>query len=365
MLSNQENNPKSSNQGNNNQENNKEDLIQYQIVSNTFNHANALLFVGNGNIDFGCRVASCFQPSNLSKCRIDRFANGEIKIPKIKENIRKRDCIVIQSICDNIEFGSVNDLLMELFVLIDAIRRGSAASITVVLPMFPYQRQDRKDCSRAPISAGLIASFLENLGVSRVICFDLHAEQIQGFFQKIPLDNLFTEPYFISYIEEKFNKEDFENLVIVSPDEGGVKRATRISKKLNKPAAIMYKERNNPGEIRKMILMGDVSNKICFMVDDMIDTAGTACHAAQVLKDNGAKEVYMGVCHGVLSKSAVDRISKSVFTKVIVTNTLPINERFTKEQSKNKLDVLDVSNLCANAIDRSLTGQSLSELMDL
>lgn len=340
-------------------------IIRYQIVSNTFNHDNALLFVGNGNLDFGSRVASCFQPCNLSSCKIDKFANGEIKIPKIKENIRKRDCIVIQSICNNYETGTVNDLLMELFVLIDAIRRGSAASITVVLPMFPYQRQDRKDCSRAPISAGLVASFLETQGVSRVICFDLHAEQIQGFFQKIPLDNLYTEPYFISYIQEKFSGENLENLVIVSPDEGGVKRATRISKKLNKPAAIMYKERNNPGEIRKMILMGNVKDKICFMVDDMIDTAGTACNAAQILKDNGAKEVYMGVCHGVLSKNAVERISKSAFTKVIVTNTLPIYERFTKHECQDKIDVLDVSNLCANAIDRSLTGQSLSELMDL
>ena len=340
-------------------------LIRYQIVDNTFNHDNALLFVGNGNVDFGCRVASCFQSCNLSSCRISKFANGEIKIPKIKENIRKRDCIIIQSICNSKEFGSVNDLLMELFVLIDAIRRGSAASITVVLPMFPYQRQDRKDCSRAPISAGLVASFLENQGVSRVICFDLHAEQIQGFFQKIPLDNLFTEPYFISYIRENFKKDKFENLVIVSPDEGGVKRATRISEKLKKPAAIMYKERNNPGEIRKMILMGNVKNRICFMVDDMIDTAGTACHAAQVLKENGAKEVYMGVCHGVLSKNAIDKIANSAFDKVIVSNTLPIYERFNPQQCKGKIDVLDVSNLCANAIDRSLTGQSLSELMDL
>ena len=340
-------------------------IIRYQIVNNTFNHDNALIFVGNGNIDFGCRVASCFQSCNLSSCRISRFANGEIKIPKIKENIRKRDCIIIQSICNNDKFGSVNDLLMELFVLIDAIRRGSAASITVVLPMFPYQRQDRKDCSRAPISAGLVASFLENQGVSRIICFDLHAEQIQGFFQKIPLDNLFTEPYFISYITQNFNEEKFKNLVIVSPDEGGVKRATRISEKLKKPAAIMYKERNNPGEINKMILMGEVKDKICFMVDDMIDTAGTACHAAEVLIENGAKEVYMGVCHGVLSKDAVNKIANSSFNKVIVTNTLPIYERFSIEKCQEKIDVLDVSNLCANAIDRSLTGQSLSELMDL
>ncbi len=337
-------------------------IIKFRLIPNHYNPANTIIFLGNGNLDFGLRVASHFNPECLSSCRIQRFSNGEIRIPPIEENIRQKDCVIIQT-ADISSRGSVNDLLMELFVLIDAIRRGSARSIMVVLPIFPYQRQDRKDCSRAPISSRMISTFLETQGVNRVICFDLHAGQIQGFFDKTPLDNLFSEPYFIKYIKKNFNAEQLNNLVIVSPDEGGVKRATRVSDKLGCSTAIMYKERSKANHVDNMVLMGSVEERICFIIDDIIDTGGTACKAADILVQNGACQVYLGACHGVLSGPAIERINNSKFTKVVVTNTVEVKERFPGES--DKLVVLDVSDLCASAIDRSLTGKSLSELLNI
>lgn len=334
-------------------------MLKFNIVPHTYSNNKSIIFLGNGNRNFGLKVATYF-PGCLSTCKIEKFSDGEIKIPKIKENIRKKNCILIQSISVSTE-GSINDLLMELLILIDACKRGSAKSITVILPIYPYQRQDRKSYSRAPISAKVIANALESQGIDRVICFDLHAEQIQGFFDKVPLDNLYTEPYFIHYIN---NHSDIctDNLVIVSPDEGGVKRATRVAEKIGCGIAIMYKERDGANSVGNMVLMGDVKNKHCFIIDDMIDTAGTACKASGILKDNGAESIYMGVCHGVLSGPAIDRINQSNFTKIIVTNTVEVEERFGPQE---KIQILDVSEMCAAAIDRSLTGKSLSELMDL
>lgn len=339
-------------------------LLEYNIVEQDFISKNTTFFIGNGNREFGLKVASYFNnDAIISNCTIERFANGEIKIPKIQENIRKRDCIIIQSVSATAQYN-LNDLLMELFVLIDAIHRGSATSIRVILPIFPYQRQDRKDYSRAPISAKMIASFLETQGVDRVITFDLHAGQIQGFFNKTRLDNIYTEPYFIHYInKEILSHFDKEELIIVSPDEGGVKTATRVAEKLNCGAAILYKERLQAGIVNKMILMGNVKNKVCFIMDDMIDTAGTACKAAQVLHDNGAKLVYMGACHGILSGPAVERINVSPFTKVVVSNTVEIIGRFADKAMLDKIEILDVSKICAAAVERSLIGTSLSELM--
>lgn len=335
-------------------------MLKYNLVPHTFNSSNTTIFVGNGNVNLGKKIAEYF-PHCLSSCVISKYSDGEIKIPKIEENVRKRDCIIIQTAGVSTK-GSVNDLLMELFILIDAIKRGSAATITVVLPIFPYQRQDRKVASRSPISSKVIASFLERQGVNRVICFDLHAGQIQGFFDSVPLDNLYTEPYFIHYIKDKFTSEELENFVIVSPDEGGVKRTTRVADKIGCGAAIMYKERSEANKVGKMILMGDVEGKNAFIIDDMIDTGGTACKAATVLVENGAKSVYLGACHGVLSGPAKELIESSCFTKIIVTNTVEVEERLGKS---DKIEVIDVSELCAAAIDRSLTGKSLSELMNL
>lgn len=344
--------------------------IAYNIIHQEFISKNTTFFIGNGNRDFGLKVASHFNNTVISNCIIERFANGEIKIPKIQENIRKRDCIIIQSVSATAQYN-LNDLLMELFVLIDAIRRGSATSIRVILPIFPYQRQDRKDYSRAPISSKMVASFLETQGVDRVITFDLHAGQIQGFFDKTRLDNIYTEPYFIHYIKtEILSQISKDDLIIVSPDEGGVKTATRIAKKLDCAAAILYKERLQAGVVDKMILMGNVQGKVCFIMDDIIDTAGTACKAAQVLHDNGAEQIYMGACHGILSDPAITRINNSPFKKVIVSNTVEIVNRFNENQNETenileKIEIIDVSKICAAAIERSLIGQSLSELMVL
>ena len=334
-------------------------MLKFNIVPHSYSNKKSIIFIGNGNRKFGEKVANYF-PGCISDCVLEKFSDGEIKIPKIKDNIRKKNCILIQSISVSTK-GTINDLLMELLILIDACKRGSAKSITVILPIFPYQRQDRKSCSRAPISAKVVASTLESQGIDRVICFDLHAEQIQGFFDKVPLDNLYTEPYFIHYIKNHLDVCT-DHLVIVSPDEGGVKRATRVAEKIGCGIAIMYKERNEANSIGDMVLMGDVSGKHCFIIDDMIDTAGTACKACKILKNNGAENVFMGVSHGVLSGPAIDRISSSHFTKVIVTNTIEIEERFGKQ---DKIEIIDVSEVCAASIDRSLTGSSLSELMDL
>jgi ribose-phosphate pyrophosphokinase len=330
-------------------------MLSYNLIPYNYTVNNMLIFIGNGNRDFGLKVAKYF-PGCLSKCIIQKFSDGEIKIPPIEENVRKKDCIIIQTASAS-TIGTVNDLLMELFILIDALRRASASSITVVLPIFPYQRQDRKSYSRSPISSRMITTFLEAQGISRVIAFDLHASQIQGFFDKVPFDNLYSELYFIEYIKQNI---DLNNLVIVSPDEGGVKRASRVAKELNCKMALIYKERNSENQIDKMVLMGDVKDMTCFLIDDMIDTGGTACKAANLLKENNAADIYFGACHGVLSGNAITNIENSVFKKIVISNTVEIEERFGK---KDKISVLDVSEMCASAIYKSLKGESISTML--
>ena len=402
-------------------------MLEYDICKlknkvSTLN--NTVFLIGNGNRDFGQKVASNFQKvydCTISKCQPSKFANGEIKIDSIGENIRQKDIIIIQSIVNTVnnkgEVCTVNDLFMELCTIIDAVIRGSAKSVTVVLPIYPYQRQDRKDCSRCPISARMITSILESLKVSRVIVFDLHASQIQGFFSSTPLDNLFSEPYFIKYIknichqkklcdslvEEESASNSLENstvsdksnqdtvgcdcdsetelesekedeyttinrhisqqICLVSPDEGGIKRVIRMANKMNVASAFIYKERKKASEISRMVIMGDVKDKICFLIDDMIDTGGTACKACDLLIENGAKEVYMCACHGLFSGPCFDRIRNSKFKKVVVTNTV-INDSNIVD-IKDKIDIIDVSQMCAIAIERCLNGQSLSELINI
>ena len=363
-------------------------MINYRLIPLSFSSTQPLIFVGNGNRDFGLRVANHF-PGCLCDIKIERFSDGEVRIPPINENIRQRDCVIIQTVGITSK-GSLNDMLVELMVLIDSIKRASCKSLTVVLPIYPYQRQDRKPCSRSPISASMIAKVLKMQNVNRVICFDLHAGQIQGFFSyDTLLDNLYTEPYFINYIKKleipfkmpniklnlkrkrganepyiqySYKKLDMDELIIVSPDEGGVKRATRVAEKLGCNVAFMYKERCKVNQVSKMVLMGDVKNKICFIMDDMVDTAGTLCKAAQILKDNGGLMIYAGACHGVLSGPAITRINESCIEKLIVSNTLEIEERFGKQE---KIEVIDISELCACAIERSLTGNSISQLISL
>jgi ribose-phosphate pyrophosphokinase len=335
---------------------------------------NTVFLIGNGNRPFGLKVASTFNhiyQCTVSECQPSRFANGEIRMDSIKENIRQKDIIIIQSMIEtniNNYIYSVNDLFIELCTMIDAVIRGSAKSVTVVMPIFPYQRQDRKDCSRCPITARMITTILESLKISRVIVFDLHASQIQGFFSNTPLDNLFSEPYFIKYIKElnktinPENPDNFDKICLVSPDEGGIKRVIRMTNKMNIASAFIYKERKKANEISNMIIMGDVQDKICILVDDMIDTGGTACKACQLLKDNGATEVYMCACHGLLSHPCIQRIKDSGFKKVVVTNTV-IND--TNIENNDKIDIIDVTEMCAIAIERCLNGESLSELINI
>ena len=255
---------------------------------------------------------------------------------------------------------------MELLILSDALKRGSANSVNVVMPYYGYQRQDRKDYSRAPISAKVIASCLEAQNINRVIVFDLHAGQIQGFFSnRTPFDNLYVESNFINYIRN--NNFDLANSIIISPDDGGMKRAVRVSNKLGIGMGTIYKERSEANVVSTMSLMGNVKNKICIIVDDMIDTAGTATKASKLLKEKGAIEIYMFACHGLFSGKALENIANSEFNKVIVTNTLDQNRHNEKIKELNLIDrieVIDVSWMCAEAIKRSKRGESLTELYD-
>lgn len=324
------------------------------------------IFSGSANRDFAEKVVKHLD-TRLSDAEIGKFADGEIKVV-INENVRQFDCFIIQPTGPSLN-GSPNDNFMELLIMIDALKRGSASSVTVVMPYYGYERQDRKDYSRAPISARVIASCLETLNVDRVITFDLHAGQIQGFFScQTPFDNLYVESYFIKYIRKNIMPltSNLDNLTIVSPDEGGVKRAVRISNKLGLSTTIIYKERSKANEISLMKVLGDVRDSICVIVDDMIDTAGTACKAAQVLKDAGALQVYMLACHGIFSNCAIQRIASSQFDKIVVANTLDSQRYQDKilEFGCDKIEYLDVSWMCAEAMRRSHNGESLKELYD-
>jgi len=320
------------------------------------------LFSGSTNTDFSNLIARHLK-CDLSSMELTKFADGEIKVT-INECIRQEDCIIVQPTCRNLDNNtSVNDSIMELLIIIDALKRGSAKSVIVIMPYFGYQRQDRKDYSRAPISASIIAKCLESLNVTKIIVFDLHAGQISGFFSNnCPLDNLYSEQYFLKYIRKyilpKYNLED---IIIVSPDEGATKNNYRIASYLGCDIASIFKNRSKDNEINIMKLIGDVKDKIVIMVDDIIDTAGTACSAAKLLKEAGAKEIYFFCCHGLFSKNALEKIEKSNFTKVIVTNTIPNNNIINKSQL---IDIIDVSWLCSQSIYRHLNGISISELYD-
>ena len=316
------------------------------------------VFCGTHGEDFAQRVCNHL---NLTKGKIDVscFRDNEVSV-MINENVRNQNCIVIQNCC-NLENKSVNDSFMEILVIVDALKRGSANKVIVVMPYYCYSRSDRKDYSRAPISASVIANCLMSLNVDRIITYDLHAGQIAGFFNNTcPLDNLYNELYFIKYIREHISVNHIGfPIVIVAPDEGGMKTATRIAGKLNCAVASIYKQREKANEVATMKLMGNVRDHIAIIVDDMIDTAGTACKAAETLAENGSLKIYMLASHGILSPPAIERIENSKFTRVIVTNTISPKKEV---QNCNKIDILDVSWLCAEAIHRQENGESLKEL---
>lgn len=320
------------------------------------------IFSGSNNIDFASKVAYHLG-IELSPIEIKQFADGEIKVI-ITESIRQEDCFVIQPTCrNNSNNYSVNDGIIELFIIIDALKRGSCKTVNVVMPYYGYQRQDRKDYSRAPISASVIARCLEAQNINRVIVFDLHAGQIAGFFSNnCPLDNLYSEYFFLRYIKEKIlNKYNYtiDDIILVAPDEGAVKNNFRIASKLGCDSASIFKHRVVDNKIDTMKLIGDVKDKVVILVDDIIDTGGTACSASKILKKYGAKEIFFFACHGLLSGKALTNLDESCFTKLIITNTIPNDEKI---YNHNLIDIIDVSWLCSESIRRQINGLSLNDL---
>ena len=315
------------------------------------------LFCGSSYRDLGERIANHLEIP-LGNISVDTFADGEVNI-FIGESVRNCECVIIQS-TSQCEGKSVNDLIMELLIIIDAFKRGSASKVVVVMPYFGYSRADRKDYSRAPISARVVASCLEAQNVNRVISCDLHSGQTCGFFSNnCPMDNLYNEVYFVDYIKYHIIPEFGDNIVIVAPDEGAVKSATRVSGKLNVSAATIFKNRERANVVGSMCLMGDVRGKVAILIDDMIDTAGTACKAASILKENGARYMFMLATHGLFSGPALERIKDSDFNKIVVTNTVSQKSEILE---CNKIKIIDVSWIIAEAIKRQHEGTSLSEL---
>jgi len=285
----------------------------------------------------------------LSKAEVTRSGIGETQV-RIQESVREDDVYIINTGC-----GAVNTALMELCIMIHACKIASAKRITAVIPLFPYARQDKKDKSRAPITAKLVANMIQKSGCDHIITMDLHASQIQGFFD-VPVDNLYAEPSAILYIRTHF---DLNEVVIVSPDAGGAKRATSIADRLGVDFALFHKERKKANEVSRMVLVGHVKDKIAILVDDMADTCGTLCLASQHLSEAGATKVYGFVTHGILSGNALKTVEESTLEKLIVTNTLPQHENQAKCR---KIEVIDIGKVLGEVIRRSHYGESVSKL---
>jgi ribose-phosphate pyrophosphokinase len=306
------------------------------------------LFSGNANRELAEEIAHGLG-TRLGAARLSRFSDGEM-FCQIEENVRGVHSYVIQPTC-----SPVNDNLIELLIMVDALRRASAGSITAVLPYYGYARQDRKMAPRTPISSRLIADLLQTAGVSRVLCCDLHAAQIQGFFN-VPVDHLFALPVFLEdYLRTTFD----QHAVFVSPDAGGVERARAYSKRMGASLAIIDKRRARANESEVMHLIGDVKDRECIIVDDLIDTGGTLCNAARAVMDKGAKRVVACATHGVFSGPALQRIDESPLAEVVVTNSIPPS-RDGKRSSKIKY--LSIARLLAEAIRRIDANDSVSSL---
>ncbi len=287
----------------------------------------------------------------LSPAEVGRFSDGEIQI-EIGENVRGLDSFIVQSTCPD-----ANTNLMELLIMADALKRASAGSITAVMPYYGYARQDRKSASRVPITAKLVADLIEAAGVTRVVSMDMHAGQIQGFFS-IPFDHLYAAPVLVEHMRMRFDG-DSQNVVIVSPDAGGVERARAYAKRLGSTLGIVDKRRTKPNVAEIMNVIGEVQGKTVVLLDDMIDTAGTLTQAANALMDKGATKVYAYATHAVLSGPAVDRITKSPIEEVVVTNSIPLRDAAA---SCPKIRALSVAGLLAEAIRRIHSADSLSSL---
>ena len=308
------------------------------------------IIAGTSNLPLSENVAK-YLGDKITDASIRRFADEEVYV-EIKENIRGEDVFIIESLS-----YPANDNLMELLVIIDALKRASAKRITAVIPYYGYARQDRKPGPRTPISAKLVANLITTAGADRVLTLDLHAEQIQGFFD-IPTDNLFAGPVFAKDIKEKYNTD---NLTAVSPDIGGVVRARAIANKLGASIAIVDKRRPKAGESEVMNIIGDVNDKDCIILDDIIDSAGTICNAANKIIDLGAKSITAYTTHGVLTGTAIEKIEKSKLTELVITDS--INNKKKAELSE-KIRVISVSDLLGEAIKRISEESSVSSLFN-
>lgn len=308
------------------------------------------LVAGNSNPALANAIAEGLGLS-LTKAVVRRFADMEIFV-EIQENVRGSDVFIIQSTS-----FPANDHLMELLIITDALRRASARRITAVIPYFGYARQDRKVGSRAPISAKLVANLITHAGVDRVMTLDLHANQIQGFFD-IPVDNLFASPVMVRDIKERF---DLTNVMVVSPDVGGVVRARGLAKRINTPLAIIDKRRERAGESEVMNVIGEVAGYTCILVDDIVDSGGTLVNAADALINNGAKEVYAYISHGVLSGGAAARIASSKMKELVITDSILPTEAVNKAAN---IRTLPIAPLIGEAISRTASEESVSSLFD-
>ena len=308
------------------------------------------IFTGNANPDLAREIAA-YLGTTVGDSVVNRFNNGEIQV-MINESVRGKDIFIVQSTCGPI----VNDNVMELLIMADAFKRASANHITAVIPYYGYARQDRKARGREPITAKLMADLLETAGITRVVTIDLHAAQIQGFFN-IPFDHMPGGPLLAEYIKEK----NLENMVVVSPDLGGVSRARGFAEILNAPMAIIDKRRPEPGVAEVMNLIGNVEGKNCILVDDMVDTAGSLTEGARALKKFGANEIYACCTHPILTDPALSRIAQSDITELVVTNTIPL----APSKKHPKIKVLSIAPILAETILRIYNDWSVSQLFDI
>jgi len=309
--------------------------------------SNFSIFAGNSNLEFAKEVCK-YLGRPLGQAKVNTFSDGEIQV-EIQENVRIQDVFIIQSTC-----APVNNNLMELLFMIDALKRSSSSNITAVIPYFGYARQDKKVAPRVPISAKVVADLLGTVGIDRIITMDLHAGQVQGFFNS-PVDNLYAAPVIIDYIKAVY----YGDIVVVSPDAGGVERARAFAKRLHADLAIVDKRRSAPNQAKAMAIIGDVKDRTAIILDDMVDTAGTLTGAADIIMEKGAKQV-LGFCtHPVLSGPAVERINNSGLKKLIVTDTIPLEKAAIASE---KIEVLSVTKLVGEAIIRSVRGDSVNSL---
>ncbi|MEQ6248847.1 ribose-phosphate pyrophosphokinase [Sulfitobacter sp. HNIBRBA3233] len=316
------------------------------------------LISGNANMPLAKAIArrmSLHRGVNvgLVDARVERFNDGEIFV-EVFENVRGEDMFIIQPTSN-----PANDNLMELLIMADALRRSSAKRVTAVLPYFGYARQDRRTKARTPITAKMVANMMVSTGIERVLTMDLHAAQIQGFFD-IPVDNLYASPVFALDIKHEF-KGRLDELMIVSPDVGGVARARELAKRLNAPLSIVDKRREKAGEVAEMTVIGDVTGKTCIIVDDICDTAGTLCKAAEVLLENGAKEVHAYISHGVMSGPAVERVTKSVMKSLVITDSIAPSSAV---KSAENIRIVPTAPIFAQAILNIWNGHSVSSLFE-